>query len=100
MKQIERFRFSVQSHNTNNHWLTYTVSQRGIAAWLRQQESNNVSMAVLACTHKRCGALVILEVDLCPLCQERLNHAHPAMAHSQHQGCLTSLDGEEQTRET
>lgn len=61
--------------------LTYTVSQGGVAVRLCQQESDYVSVAVLACAHKCSGALVILEIDVCSLFQEGLDHAHPTVAH-------------------
>lgn len=55
---------------------------------------------MLACTHQRCGALIILEIDLRPLCQECLHHVHPAMAHSEHQSRLTGLGSRRQESNT
>lgn len=55
---------------------------------------------MLACTHQRRGALIILEIDLRPLCQECLHHVHPAMAHSEHQSCLTGLGSRRQESNT
>lgn len=43
---------------------TYVVSQGCVTVRLRQQQPDQVGVAVLACAHQRCGALVVLEVDV------------------------------------
>lgn len=59
---------------------THTVRQGGIAVRLCEQESDDVCVAVLACTHQCSGALIILEVDVCPPIQEGPDHTHPTVA--------------------
>lgn len=71
---------------------TYTVTQGGIALRLCQQQFHDVSMAMLACTHQRRGALVVSDIDVRPLSQQRLHHVPPAVTHSQHESGLPRLE--------
>lgn len=72
---------------------TYVVCQGCVTVSLRQQQPDQVGVAVLAGAHQRCGALVVLEVDVGAAPQEGLNHGHPAVANCEHQGCLAGLGG-------
>ena len=69
----------------------YVVLQVAIAAWLGQQQLDDLHVPVLAGTHQGGGALVVLDVDVSPTGQQALHHVYPPMTDSQHEGCLSCL---------
>lgn len=69
----------------------YIVLQVAIAAWLGQQQLDDLHVPVLAGTHQGGGALVVLNVDVSPTGQQALHHVYPPMTDGQHEGCLSCL---------
>lgn len=72
---------------------TYIVLQVAIAAWLGQQQLDDLHVPVLAGAHERRGALVVLDVDVSPAGQQALHHVDPPVADRQHECCLSRLQG-------
>ena len=69
----------------------YVVLQVAIAAWLGQQQLDDLHMPVLTGTHQGGGALVVLNVDISPASQQALYHVDPPVTDRQHEGRLSCL---------
>ena len=69
----------------------YVVLQVAIAAWLGQQQLDDLHMPVLTGTHQGGGALVVLNVDISPTSQQALYHVDPPVTDRQHEGRLSCL---------
>lgn len=69
----------------------YVVLQVAIAAWLGQQQLDDLHVPVLTGTHKGGGALVVLNVDISPAGQQALHHVDPPVTDCQHEGRLSCL---------
>lgn len=69
----------------------YIVLQVAVAAWLGQQQLDDLHMPVLTGAHQGGGALVILNVDISPAGQQALHHVNPPMTDRQHEGRLPCL---------
>lgn len=69
----------------------YIVLQVAVAAWLGQQQLDDLHVPMFTGTHQGSGALIILDVDIGPTGQQALHHVYPPMTDCQHEGRLPRL---------
>ena len=70
----------------------YIVHQRRVCVRLGQEELDNGQVSMLSGTHEGCGAVIILDIDLCPGRHQHLYHVQAAVGHRQHQCRLPVLE--------